>query len=252
MAALTSTETIQRAFPEHWTRIAAAIAAEPSNLPQLFADLSEYVLSLKDDVDPQSQTNAKKRKLGNEPLNDYVVPQVVSTRQDIAFFECNDVSVQVPVRKKMRVSLVHDDQGEKKSITLVDQASLQTGFAVPIQEIEEVFGLPMPDKQVRQTNFAVFPKRTALDVTGKALEQMVFVMNDAPVSGAVKFSSGIGEHDTFISVTQRALDAWLNAYGKRVVTPSASEFASSIPQSHRKGEKAYHVRAHRGSKEGNW
>jgi hypothetical protein len=39
--------------------------------------------------------------------------------------------------------------------------------------------------------------------------------------------------------------------GKTVVFPDADEFESAIPQSHRKGEKAYHVKGHRGSKEGN-
>jgi hypothetical protein len=38
--------------------------------------------------------------------------------------------------------------------------------------------------------------------------------------------------------------------GKEVIFPDADEFASAVPESHRKGEKAYHVKAHRGSKEG--
>lgn len=42
----------------------------------------------------------------------------------------------------------------------------------------------------------------------------------------------------------------LKPYGKRVVFPEEREFASAIPQSHRKGEKAFHVKAFRGSKDG--
>lgn len=38
--------------------------------------------------------------------------------------------------------------------------------------------------------------------------------------------------------------------GKQVIFPEAEQFESAIPQSHRKGEKAYHVKGHRGSKEG--
>jgi hypothetical protein len=38
--------------------------------------------------------------------------------------------------------------------------------------------------------------------------------------------------------------------GKNVILPDAGEFASAVPESHRKGDKAYHVKAHRGSKEG--
>lgn len=49
-----------------------------------------------------------------------------------------------------------------------------------------------------------------------------------------------------------AIDACLAQAGvsKRVVFPDPNEFASAIPQNHRKGEAAYHVKAHRGSKEG--
>ncbi|OTA22171.1 Histone chaperone [Hortaea werneckii EXF-2000] len=42
----------------------------------------------------------------------------------------------------------------------------------------------------------------------------------------------------------------LAKYGKKIARPTEKEFASAIPQSHRKGEKAWHVKAHRGTKEG--
>lgn len=46
-------------------------------------------------------------------------------------------------------------------------------------------------------------------------------------------------------------NCWRQAgIGKTVVFPDPDEFESAIPQSHRKGEKGYHVKAHRGSKEG--
>ena len=35
-----------------------------------------------------------------------------------------------------------------------------------------------------------------------------------------------------------------------VIEPDVQEFASAVPEPHRKGEKAYHVKAFRGSKEG--
>ena len=40
--------------------------------------------------------------------------------------------------------------------------------------------------------------------------------------------------------------------GKSVIFPTEDEFASAIPQSHRKGEKAFHVKAYKGSKDGKW
>ena len=47
----------------------------------------------------------------------------------------------------------------------------------------------------------------------------------------------------------------LDAFGKRkiqVLLPDADEFVSAVPQPHRKGEKAFHVKAFRGSKDGKW
>ncbi|KAF2461559.1 histone chaperone Rttp106-like-domain-containing protein [Lineolata rhizophorae] len=46
------------------------------------------------------------------------------------------------------------------------------------------------------------------------------------------------------------LDERLKARGLKVVRPNEDVFASSIVQQHRKHEKAYHVKAFRGSKEG--
>ena len=36
----------------------------------------------------------------------------------------------------------------------------------------------------------------------------------------------------------------------RLIGPTDSEFVSATPEAHRKGEKAYHVKAFRGSKDG--
>ena len=48
----------------------------------------------------------------------------------------------------------------------------------------------------------------------------------------------------------KCLSATADGAAKKVVVPSDAEFASAVPQSHRKGEKAWHVKAHRGSKDG--
>jgi hypothetical protein len=190
--------------------------------------------------------------LDNDPeISQHVVSQNVSTKRLPPFYECNDVSLQVPARKKMKVELVRDEgNGERSYITLNNQATSEVEYALAASDVDQVFCLPMPDKQARQMNFVLFPQSAVLERSGAVAEPILFVMNDAVHSGVVAPASLLAEGDTFITITQRALDTWLSGYGKRVVTPSAAEFASSIPQSHRKGEKAYHVRAHRGSKEG--
>ncbi|KAF1820162.1 Rtt106-domain-containing protein, partial [Dissoconium aciculare CBS 342.82] len=72
------------------------------------------------------------------------------------------------------------------------------------------------------------------------LDQLVFTMNE-PKAGA--------EIDDVLN-TETQLNGLLAPYNRAVTRPSDAEFASSVPQSHRKGETAYHVKAHRGSKEG--
>jgi len=46
------------------------------------------------------------------------------------------------------------------------------------------------------------------------------------------------------------LNKELSVIGKQVITPDEKQFVSAIVQAHRKGEKAFHVKAFRGSKEG--
>jgi hypothetical protein len=50
--------------------------------------------------------------------------------------------------------------------------------------------------------------------------------------------------------TADLLNKELKSYKKKVVFPNENEFASAIVQSHRKEEKAFHVKAHRGAKDG--
>ena len=74
-------------------------------------------------------------------------------------------------------------------------------------------------------------------------------------SGAPKgfdFGNGdsVGDDDTPISVFDRSLNQHLKPYGKRIVKPDSKEFVSSIVQAHKKNEKAFHVKAFRGNKDG--
>lgn len=242
---------IQRAFPEHWERISQAIAGEPTNLAQLFGDLSQYVLFQDKNAGLESETNTKKRKLDDVLEKNHVVPLQHINDKVAAFLECNDVSVQVPVRKKMKVGLFRGPGDNEGSImTLVNQSTTQIEYSMLAEDVDAVFCLPTPDKQVRQSNFVFFPKTGTQNSAVQPPDQVVFVMNDAPATAAAMIPHGTYPDDTLITATTRAINMWLSKHGKRIVMPDAAEFASSIVQSHRKGEKAYHVRAHRGSKEG--
>lgn len=79
---------------------------------------------------------------------------------------------------------------------------------------------------------------------------MVFTLNETKPDDATSTTREKQEGDTYITVTEPELNQLLQPYGKHVIRPTEDEFASSIPQAHRKDEKAYHVKAHKGTKEG--
>lgn len=117
-----------------------------------------------------------------------------------------------------------------------------------------MFCLPVPEKAQRQWNFVVFANE-ALDVKtgGRATdaEQIVWTMPEvAPAN--VKATDGFEPLpvDTYVTSTMRSINACIKSFGKGVIIPTEQEFASAMPQSHRKGEAAYHVKAHKGSKDG--
>lgn len=251
-------ESVQKAFPdkELCSRIFNAANANPTVLPQLFDDLSRYVLSSKNQQQVADlPTNPKKRKL--EDGSDAVSSQQIDAKHQrpsslTTLFDCKDVSFQAPSRKKLKLE-VAADSGDKQMAELraLNPATNELEHYLPGTDIDQVFCLPQPEKQARQMNFVLFPKPGAMLADGRPAEQIVFVMTESAPAGASVVVGGLREDDTYVSVTLRALQAFLSPFHKRVITPDEKEFASSIPQSHRKGEKAYHVKGHRGSKEGN-
>jgi len=112
----------------------------------------------------------------------------------------------------------------------------------------------VPEKATRQWNFVVFTNQTIDLKTGDRAteaEQIVWTMSEtAPTN--VKAADGFAplDVDTYVTSAMRSLNVCMKGHGKNVIIPTEQEFASAIPQSHRKGEAAYHVKAHKGSKDG--
>jgi hypothetical protein len=251
------TSNIQQAFV-HDTNLAnrilqASVDSNHSLLP-LFDDIAQYIRSQQKTVNNNAQQEAataatKKRKLDGEgslPLGNPNPATVSSSSANIqnriTTFECDGVSISVPARKKLKLEFSVDaastQQGEIRLLTPTD-SSIE--YTLPTASIDQAFCLPVPEKQARQWNFCIFPHSNALAADGTTpLDQLVFTMNEPKAGAEVD--------DVFNTETQ--LNALLAPYNRTVTRPSDAEFASSIPQSHRKGETAYHVKAHRGSKEG--
>ena len=236
--------SVQAAFADEdiCARIYQEASHAPTRLPALFEEMSRYVLSVKKGQTPHDvSVNSKKRKL-EESIDGIVVT-----------FECKDVSFQIPARKKLKMQIVSDAKDQRRGeVRALNSTSDELEYALPADQIEHIVRLPVPEKQARQTYLAIFPKGGATSADGMPAEHILFTLNDTAALEKVTRSGEdvLTEDDTYVTATQRALATLLAPHGKRVVAPSDAEFASSRPQPHRKGERAYHVNAYRGSKEG--
>lgn len=123
-------------------------------------------------------------------------------------------------------------------------------YTLNTDNVDQVFCLPVPDKAQRQQNYVFLPSTNT--GAGSVPEQLVFTLNEAPdkTGSIITRTTTQGDTETLVDVANKELDAFLARWRKQVVRPNEREFASTIPQSHRKGEKGYHVKAFRGSKEG--
>ncbi|KAK3673752.1 hypothetical protein LTR78_006305 [Recurvomyces mirabilis] len=237
-------------FPDELVKRIHQTVAQNVKLQQLFLDIAVFV---KTRQTQDGLPNDKKRKLEYDAT---VTTHTNGTTQNgltepTIAYECKDVSFQVPARKKLKLQVVADAQeASRQEIRMQNQQSNGIEYVLPSHSIEQAFCLPVPDKQQRQWNFVLFPKPGAITAEGLPSEQMVFAMNETKPVGATSAAQAPTEHDTFVTVTERELNRVLQPQGKHVVIPNPAEFASSIEQAHRKGEKAYHVKAFRGSKDG--
>lgn len=251
---------------------------------QLFVDIARYMSqymsgkrTFEDDAD--QGPDAKKRKV---QANDSAAVPQASTSNSTAVLDQQDVtnvlysvpetSFAVPQRKKMTVQLAANPQRlEEGALRVVHEAS-GVNLAVPFSKIgrapsdhhldgrklifiaEQVFCLPVPEKAARQWNFVIFANQTFDLKTGdRAIEaeQIVWTMPEtAPANVTAADGFKPLDVDTYVTSTMRSLNACMQGHGKSVIIPTEQEFASAIPQSHRKGEPAYHVKAHKGSKDG--
>lgn len=117
---------------------------------------------------------------------------------------------------------------------------------------DQIFCLPVPEKAKRQHNFVVIP------LHGDGVNPLPDYLKSSPPEPILwMFEEATGKNivegeDPGPAPMAEAIHHCLiqAGTGKTVIFPEAEEFESAIPQSHRKGEKAYHVKGHRGSKEG--
>jgi len=127
---------------------------------------------------------------------------------------------------------------------------------------EYAFFLPVPEKAQLQYNYVLFPRNTALASISKTgpppeIEPLVFtVPATAPKPGTVggpSAATAATVSDTYSSLLHWALTTQLRSAGNKTTSIVASDpkvFHSVVRQAHRPGDKATHVKAFRGSKDG--
>lgn len=126
---------------------------------------------------------------------------------------------------------------------------------------EYVFYVPIPEKQQLQHNYILFPRSTALSATKSFppvdFEPFLFtVPPTAPKPGVVAgyaAATAAQVSDSYTSLMHWAITSQLLAVGNTGVTitaPDARVFHSNAKQAYRPNERAVHVKAHRGTKDG--
>ncbi|KAF2184498.1 Rtt106-domain-containing protein [Zopfia rhizophila CBS 207.26] len=229
-------------------RVHATIDQNPTQTT-LFRDISTYILNQTSQA--TIEPAAKKRKLDQSSgiQNGAAAGMGILANSSVkAWRSYPGTSFSIPQRKKLALELVL----EKKSGGIRGVgADGSVEFGIAWEDVDQIFCLPVPEKAKRQHNFIVLP------VHGDGVNPVPDSIKPPPEPIVWTFEEATGKNiiegeDPGPGPIAEAIHHCLIQAGtdKSVVFPDADEFASAIVQNHRKGEKAYHVKAHRGSKDG--
>ncbi|EED23825.1 negative regulator of DNA transposition (Rtt106), putative [Talaromyces stipitatus ATCC 10500] len=240
-------------------RVYDAISASPQH-GALFQDIAQYTYRLLQSQSQQQRSQSisdepavKKRKLeGNTGAGGAIsstgILHDLKADSPLQFY-VQDVSFAVPQRKKLTLEMT----AAGGYLRARNQTSKEIEFGIPVKNIQHILCLPVPEKAQRQTNFCIIPKYgdgvTPVLENASVPDQMVFTIADGPAKAAF---TGAGQRVESDENGEVLLRRWLNdtVGHTKVIRPDDREFVSATPEAHRKGEKAYHVKAHRGSKDG--
>ncbi|OAK95691.1 Rtt106-domain-containing protein [Phaeosphaeriaceae sp. SRC1lsM3a] len=215
----------------------------------LFRDISTFILN--QTSQPSSEPAAKKRKLEDSHGAKSAVAASggnLTSNSAKAWRSYPGVSFSIPQRKKFTLELLDKKDGGIRAIG----AGGNVEFSIAWKDVDQVFCLPVPEKAKKQHNFVVIPVHgdgvnpLPEHLQGVAPEPIIWTFEEATGKNIVE-----GEDPGPAPMAEAIHHCLIQAgTGKQVIFPDADEFASATPESHRKGDKAYHVKAHRGSKEG--
>lgn len=228
-------------------RVHAAIDQNPTQTT-LFRDISTYILNQTSQSVPEPTSKKRKLEDSNGAQNGSTGGSLMDPAIK-AWRSYPGVSFSLPQRKKFTLELVlNKKEGGIRGIG----ADGKVEFGISWGDIDQVFCIPVPEKAKRQHNFVVLP------LHGDGVNPVPDHLKSCPPEPIVwTFEELTGKNivegeDPGPGPMAEAIHHCLIQAGtkKDVVFPDAENFQSAIPQSHRKGEPAFHVKGHRGSKEG--
>ncbi|KAK4151729.1 hypothetical protein C8A00DRAFT_45130 [Chaetomidium leptoderma] len=256
-------------------------AADTPARTTLFNDIASFVFERLSSADAQDGPASKRRRVDIAQLPTQTQPnghgpgrvplvgiEAAALSADAAvadpvLLEVKDISVTAPQRKKYDLCLTKNFLYARASGTSVPAQ----GIVYPWKDIEHAFYLPAPDKAQAQYNYVLFPRGSYLPTAKQANanpsdrqqtpEPFVFtVPATAPKPGSVAGPSSKAAEavsDTYSSLFHWALTTSMRTAGNHSCRLTASDpklFHSVARQPHRPNEKAVHVKAFRGSKDG--
>ncbi|KIV88541.1 hypothetical protein PV10_08216 [Exophiala mesophila] len=245
---------IQQAFgpdPALLKRVFDAINSTPQYTP-LFQDIAQYHLSTKSLTSQDAEPATKKRKLNG--ISSSTTTDI--TREPI--LQAKDISFTLPQRKKFHLGISQHGSDFHSptttfSISATNPTTNELEFEIPFSDFAHALRLPVPEKATRQFNFCLLPKPTS-----SSADPLIWTVPDGPLK-TLNISSGPlseaatkrAQSDDILGAVIDLLMSRSSSEGDKGLTlPNADEFASATPESHRKSDTAYHVKAFRGSKDG--
>ncbi|KAG9773822.1 Histone chaperone [Exophiala dermatitidis] len=286
---MSDSNVIDRAFAQDkqlGKRVFDAMQTSPQHAP-LFEDIARYHLThtsngTGDATDNDNEPASKKRKLVNGcSVSTSQPPSTTLPKQNRqVLLEARDISFSIPQRKKLHLGIAQYTGGEDKNKSATGNTTSSTyalftrnpatssiEFEVDLNQFAYALRLPVPEKATKQYNFCLLPRSTTNSASTNAntsstspVEPIIWTVNHGPLKSlqisdpklTKIISDSHCEPDQIFSTALNHILQTATRGGNQVslTYPTETEFASAKPESHRKNDKAYHVKAFRGSKDG--
>ena len=215
-------------------------------------EIAAYVKELRHQSEASKvlpEYGAKKRKLNDgAPLNERAAQGSNSIQSTWTTDNFEGISFSVPARKKCALQISRNRKTEGVRAVAQGETSVPE-FGLLWSQVEHVICLPVPEKAQPQKNFCVLPKGgDGITPAGTAqageTEESIIVWTAADTK-----PKGAAEDE--LTQAQKIVESLAGAKCN-IQGPDAKEFVSEVPPPGRKGEKAYHVKAFKGNKDGKY